>query len=382
MSSEDARYLNIEARQRPLLPSLASLYDFTVSEGESVNADIVLRSPAISLYCLDDATQRAIFVELPPEADLTTAPFVYQMQYDQALRLIALPYDTFRQLAQTLSQVQNLILIFSVPRSGTTLMSHILNQVNTVTSLSEPDAASQFRRMRPADGSRDAELIDLLDCTVRMLFKPNGSQRPATCAIKFRSEAADVMDLYHAAFPKARNIFLYRDAVGVVASFYRLYRTAQIPEVLPIDDYLASFGQFSPDNFRELLYSLFPGITEISAIQQLTLTWVAAVEPYLHQQQNGIPALAVRYADLNGKRAQTLKAIFEHCGLPVDQVEQALVAFEQDSQAGTMLARERPTEGNAFRLTDEQIAEIKAILRRHPVINTPDFIVPGTLRVE
>ncbi|HVU12970.1 MAG TPA: hypothetical protein VHD90_16945, partial [Phototrophicaceae bacterium] len=206
------RYLTIEARQRPFLPSLAALSDFTVTDGEEVDAKVVLSSPNISLYCLDDASQQAIFTELPPAVDLTVAPFVYQMQFDQAKRLIAMPYATFRELAQTLPKVPQLILIFSVPRSGTTLMSNILNQVDSVVSLSEPDAASQFFQMRPDDGSRDAELIDLIDCTVRMLFKPNGSITPTTYCIKFRAEATPSMDLFQAAFPQAKNLFLYREA--------------------------------------------------------------------------------------------------------------------------------------------------------------------------
>jgi hypothetical protein len=376
-----AQSLHIEARQRPMIPSLASLNDFTVREGEWVNAGIVLGSPNISLYCFDDATQRAIFVELPPDVDLASAPFVYQMQYDQALRLIAMPYDTFCELAHTLPEVPQLILIFSIARSGTTLMSHVLNQLDSVVSFSEPDAASQFVKMRSADGSRDAELIELLDCTMRMLFKSGGSKTPTNYAVKFRAETIEALDLYHAAFPQAKKLFLYRDAIGVIASFYRLFKQAELPDTMPVDDYIALFGQMMHPDFWQKLSYLVPGITEISMIQQFTLPWILSIEYYLEQYARGIPMLAVRYADLNGRREQTLAAIFEYCSLPVDQVSQALGAFERDSQAGTMLAREKPTEGNAFRLTDEQIGEIQTILARHPIVNVPDFMLPGTLRL-
>ena len=149
----------------------------------------------------------------------------------------------------------------------------------------------------------------------------------------------------------------------------------------PIDEYLAFIEALGGWDFRPMLQYLDPGITEITVIQQLTLVWINYVEQYLHQQVHDIPTLVVRYADLNRKREQTLTAIFKFCGLPVDQVTQALAAFETDSQAGTMLAREKPTEGNAFRLSDAQIEEIRTILRRHPVINTPDFILPGTLQL-
>jgi hypothetical protein len=376
-----AQSLPIEARQRPMIPSLASLNDFTVSEGEWFDAGIVLSSPNISLYCLDDATRRAIFVELPPDVNLASAPFVYQMQYDQAQRLIAMPYDTFRELAHTLPEVRQLILIFSVPRSGTTLMSHVLNQVESVVSLSEPDVASQFFQMRVLDGSRDAELSELLACTVRLLFKPGGSKTPTTCAIKFRSETTAAMDLYHMTFPQAKLIFLYRDAIGVMASFYRLFQTAGLPETFTVDEYNALFGALARYDFTQMAQDLLPGVTDLSHIQQLALNWLLSTQRYLEQSAHQFPVLAVRYADLNGRREQTLAAIFAYCGLPVDQVSQTLGAFAGDSQAGTMLAREKPTEGNAIRFTDAQISEIKGILSRHPVINVPDFMLPGTLRV-
>src|SRR5687768_7975825 len=103
-----ARYLNIEAHNRQDLGLIASLKDFTVSEGEPIAADIVLKNSNVSLYCFDDAAKEAIFVELPPDVNLVTVPFVYLAQYEQAQRLIAVPYDEFRALAQTLPPVEHL----------------------------------------------------------------------------------------------------------------------------------------------------------------------------------------------------------------------------------------------------------------------------------
>src|SRR5205085_9625006 len=103
--------LAIEAKHRQTPGYLASLADFSLSPGAEVTADIVLKQPNLSLYCLDDAQKEAIFVELRPDVDLATAPFVYQTQYEQAERIIAVPYETFRQLASALPEVQHLIVI-------------------------------------------------------------------------------------------------------------------------------------------------------------------------------------------------------------------------------------------------------------------------------
>jgi hypothetical protein len=139
----------------------------------------------------------------------------------------------FRQLAHQLPEVKHLIMSYMTGRSGSTLLSHLFNELDTVLSFSEPDVATQFVRLRSDDLSRDGELQDLLDCTVRFLFKPTATKTPTTYALKLKNEGTQLMDLYHAAFPQARNLFLYRDAIGFVHSFYRLFKRWQVPEVLP-----------------------------------------------------------------------------------------------------------------------------------------------------
>jgi len=66
---------------------------------------------------------------------------------------------------------------------------------------------------------------------------------------------------------------------------------------------------------------------------------------------------------------------------PVSNVRQALGAFEWDAHARTPLTRADPERGNTLRLSDQQVADIHEVLQRHPIINTPDFVLPGTLSV-
>jgi hypothetical protein len=169
-----ARVLTIKERHLQTPRHLASLADFSYTEGEEIDPQVVLENPDLSLYCFDDATRQAIFVELPPSVDLTKAAFVYLTQGEQAERLIAVSYDTFMQLAAELSEVENLICTCGTGRSGSTLLSHVFNELDTVVSLSEPDVATQFALLRDADRSREEELSKLLDSTVRFLFKSNG----------------------------------------------------------------------------------------------------------------------------------------------------------------------------------------------------------------
>jgi hypothetical protein len=376
------RYLNIEAHNRQDLGLIASLKDFIVSEGEPVAADIILKNPYTSLYCFDDEHKRAIFVELPPDVNIATVPFVYLAQYEQAQRLIAVPYNEFRALAQTLPPVEHLIMTYISGRSGSTLLHHIFNEVDSVMSLSEPDVIPQFVHLRGDDYSRDAELRELFDYTVRILFKPNPYKTPKTYILKYRIEAICAMDLFYAALPHTKNLYLYREAEGFVRSFYRVFKDIPEMERTAIADYVELFKvMYGYDITAQTVY-LDPDSTHLSTVQMLTLWWLVGMDWYLQQVARDIPLLAVRYADLNAHREQVLQAIFDYCGLPVEQVSKALVAFNRDSQEGSFLARENPKEGNKLQLTEDEQHQMNRILARHPVIKVSDFIAQNTLKIQ
>lgn len=65
-------------------------------------AEWLVQNPHISPYCLDPDASQAIFVEVAPEINLATAPFVYHAQYEGAQRLFAMPYPQLFELAEKL----------------------------------------------------------------------------------------------------------------------------------------------------------------------------------------------------------------------------------------------------------------------------------------
>jgi len=376
-----AHYLTIEGKHRQMTGFHASLADFSVMSAEEVNADVVRTHPNISLYCLDDAAKQAIFVELPPDINLAAAPFVYQTQYEQAQRLITVPYDIFREVASQLPEVKHLIMIYMTGRSGSTLLSNLFNELDTVLSLSEPDVATHFVSMRNTDGSRDTELSVLLESTVRFLFKPTAFKTPSALVLKLRNEGTQLMDLFQATFPEAKNLFLYRDAVGFVQSFYRIMTRGQSPGPIPLSEFIAVFRQISNYDITHLTTYLDEGTTAISTLQFLTMWWLAVMEWYLTQQERGIPALAVRYDDLNSQRERVVTEVFKYCNLPTVRMQETLGVFAHDAQAGTELARENPKKGNQLKLSNGQLDELIRIVKHHPIIKDPYFVVPGTLHV-
>ena len=126
------------------------------------------RAPAAesTLYCLDFENRQAVFVETPPEYNLSRAPFLYQAQYELASRLVQIPFETLHRLAaEVVIDPTRLILIYSVGRCGSTLVSHAFNALEGVESISEPDVFTQMLGqwgVNDLDGAVMSELLQEL----------------------------------------------------------------------------------------------------------------------------------------------------------------------------------------------------------------------------
>lgn len=141
----NANALDITARKRQNPLGVADPSDFEFSEGPVIDPQLVVTNPLISLYCLDHTNRRALFVETKPGVDLSQAPFFYQAQYENTVNLLGVPYETLHDLASNISLDSNcLIFVYSVGRSGSTLLGSALNAIDGIVGISEPDVFTQL----------------------------------------------------------------------------------------------------------------------------------------------------------------------------------------------------------------------------------------------
>jgi hypothetical protein len=405
-----AELLEIVARNRPSPIGLVEPGDFHVSPAGEADPSVVLR-PEVTLYCLDDARRRAMFVECEPGVDLAAAPFYYQAQFEHARRLVALPYDALHRVATNLEDPgDRLVLLYSTGRCGSTLLSRALGQVPGVASLSEPDVPTQLVGLRPTDGSRDGEIQSLAADCVKLLCKPAaaGGAAGQRWAIKPRSMGIELADLLHRAFPRARALFLYRGAEAVVASSLRAFTDApaapdaKTPEGQELISRYLSWVRGGPvhvlaraaaggvhaavtrGDFRVLgrlaRAAVRLGREEPTKEEMFAVLWVSVVARYVELHRRGVIPVAFRYETLLERPREMMRAVFAHACLPP---EAAAVACEavmgRDAQEGSPLARDKarrhdPPDGSARRVRDTAWT-LTAMDRR---IGRPDFIAPGT----
>jgi hypothetical protein len=237
-----AQLLQIEDKVKMSELGHARLNQFRYRPDSVVDARIILERPEISLYCLEDDQRQAVFVETPAGVDISDKPYFFLTQYQNAQRLLTVNYDVLHGLAEKMGdRFKTLIPMYSVGRTGGTLVSRAMNRLGTVLSLDEPDVHNDIVIIRPEDGSRDAELTRLVQSCTRLLFKPI---RPGadTLFLKFRPFSIEIGDLIHKAFPTAKAMFIYRNAESWARSVNRsiesLVETAGDQQGDPTVDFL------------------------------------------------------------------------------------------------------------------------------------------------
>ncbi len=365
-----ATSLTIVERAAPfdLFPSVPQ--NFVLREGESLPPEIVIDNPNISLYCLDDEHQRALFAELPPGIDLSQVPFFYEIQYLRAQRLIAVSYDSLHQLADDLPDPR-LILVYSIGRCGSTLISRALNEVEGVVSYSEPDLYTQIAVMRFADPSRDDHYTRLLTSCTRILCRGED-----TFALKFRANVSHIADLLYRAFPDAKSLFLYRHAETWAQSVMSAFGPAA-PNLMPNPYFVQFMGSHAP---LMIPFMEQHGRATTDA-ENMGLFWLSILAKMRTFHDQGMPYLALRYEQIKSQPRVVLAALFDYCGLDAAEVDHAYAAFAKDLQEGTFVSQANRQFNAAPVLGEADYAQLRAVLSEHPVIQQPDYVLPGTLEV-
>ena len=372
----NATSFEIIKRQRTNPVNFVDIKDFELRENGQIDAVEILTNERINLYALDFKGGQAVFVETSSPDELSQAPFYYQAQYENAVRVVTLPFETMIQLAQSVTvDDSKLVFIHSTGRSGSTLASQLFAKIPGVINMSEPDTLTLLviaRFMRPEQKDM---LKMLLDASIRMLCKT-----PAQNAwvIKGRSWVIELGDWLYALYPHARNLYLYREAESWVKSFL----TAFMDEI-----------ERTPEEHRQLeietrgwMKLLTPSIARydpgqhLSGTGLLTLMWLDNMERYTELHQAGIDMLAIPYSNWKLDPRRTALSMLEYCGCHPDDMAVIETTLTKDSQAGSAISQDSvKKKANPSQFFDP--AEMNHHLQNHPYIHTMDHEVPNTLKL-
>ena len=371
-----ATNFEIIAKRRPDPVSLVDVKDFELRENGQIDAQEILTNDHITLYAFDLENGQAMFVEAASPAELSQAPFYYQAQYESTVRVITISFETMIQLAQSVTLDDGrLIFIHSMGRCGSTLAGKILAQVSGVTNISEPDTLTQLVAARFMQPDQQGMLKMLLDATIRLLCK---TPVQTAWVIKGRSWVIELADWLHELYPRAKNLYLYREAESWVKSNLGAF-------VNDMERTPEEMRQFEIEG-RGWMKLFVPSIARYDANQHLSLTgltslmWLDNMERYMELHQAGINMLAIPYTSWKLDPRRTALAMLDYCGGCPDDLTAIEETLMKDSQAGSAVAQDaikkKSTNSWAF-----DPAEMNQHLQNHAYIKTPDFEVANTLKV-
>ena len=363
-----AHVLIIDSKVKANPFDIVSPDDFQFHLGQIIDPQLILTQTDFSLYCLDHAHQLALFVETPPEVDLLREPFYFIAQYENAKRLIAVPYATLHALAQqVVLDQQRVILLYSTVRCGSTLFSHILNLNPNVVSFSEPDVFSQLVMLRTARQSTGPETASLVWDAIMLMSASAQQQGFEYFAFKFRSYVLSVSDLLYQTLPEAKVIFMYRNALTWAYSFSRAFGASTDEELEK---------RLEQSSFRYMIPSVDEYLkthSTISWVEYLAHMWVSTMQDSGWLQQQGADLATARFEDLKATPHEVIHALLTHCEIPLPAPNQLAEVLARDSQAGTAGAQDR--QDVARLLTDADLAELDTIIRNLDPRLAPDSIL-------
>jgi hypothetical protein len=373
-----AQVFDVISREKSLPFDIAAVDDFELAERGCADAQTILENANIMLYCLDPQNQQAVFVETPEAADILAAPFYYISQFENAARVLKISYETLERLAdQVVFDDKRMILIYSMGRCGTTVTSSAFSQAEDVVSLSEPDIFTQLVQMRDFSTTIEPEISKLVRSCMLLTCKDQGNGHQPFYVIKFRSFVLDIADLIYAHFPQAKSLFLYRHVDPWGISFARAFGGSTAPS----QEQLIGFWMWSKMMVNKLDRYNLVSLEEINPGLLISLMWLNNMEHCLERLDAGQKILPVRYEDLKANPELVLGKIFEYCGVHVTDTNKLQDVLNKDSQAETQISRDQLKQVE-WSLDPDDIAIIHSLIAEQPVINTPDYQIPGTLKLK
>lgn len=370
----EATTYEIVGRWREKQFAIAYIEDFELREQGRISAKEIVVNPHVTLYSLDLENRLAVFVETPPTVDLYAAPFFFVAQFEQAVRVLTIPFETMIELAKSVElDDKRLVFVHSTGRAGSTLASKIFDRVEGVVSISEPDALMLMLIARFSNPGNETEHLPLLDAVIRLLCKATAEK---AWIIKVRSYVIELADWLHRLYPQARNLFLYRNAEKYLLSAMRTIiriegktaeeiREAEIRRRADMGIVIPLVNSYDPDK-------------HLTSAGILALMWLSVMERVARLHEQGVEMRAIRYASWQSAPLETAVAMLEYCNCVPNDLAGVEAALAADSQAGTTYAW-GTVAGRKESLEPADLAELNYHLAQHPFINSADYEAPNTL---
>jgi len=256
------------------------------------------------------------------------------------------------------------------------LLSKAFSQLDSCTSYSEPDYFTQIAFWRTVNDSRDDLWRVLLAACMNFVFRDAHPAHPSRAVVKFRSICTNLVDLFLEEFPQGKHLFLYRNCDTWAASFISLIGRRNPLKPLSRQEAMDDW-HFHTGRCIDQVSFPFDRLPEpLSWVQYFSVAWLAHLEDVGNiMKSHPGQLLPLTYEELATQSEDCLRRVYAHCDLPLHHLADSLKAFDQDSQAGTRLARVDSEVGINRQLIESDRLQMQSILDLHPLINDSSYTI-------
>ncbi len=352
----------------------------------------------VSLYKLTPT--HLIFVQCPGKPavwDVKAFPFSRIGQHKRAKRVIVIPRKSIVRLLEETgyadSYKENLVFLGMTLRCGSTLLCQIFQETQRCATYSEPGIAHDlhaFGNQLESTNDESEDTKKYIKYSFMLLCKPVKGRNVVAHVLKFQPTCTSFIQYLQVLFPDSCALFGYRDVRSSFRSYLKIVLSLPITVITVIlslvsykayYNFLISNGHRPPGK-QGYYASLQKLMTQADSL--IFLEFCLPVADYLKAREQGCPIAGVRYEDLVAEPEATLGKVFQHCGIPLELVANALPAMERDSQKGSPFDQQRLAKyKNAHvphELSEKHQQDLEMLCQ---AINVPNLLInevlPGTL---
>jgi hypothetical protein len=338
--------------------------------GVQVSPELLLNERGWILFELDFARKKAVFLDIGAADEIIESPFFHLAAPRVARRIALTDFDVFLTLAQQIRAKHQIVQFYNMGHCGSTLLHNVVNESGEAWDISEPKFCFSIAMGRKAL-PRPLMVQLAKACLDFLALYPRANERK-TLFVKHISQSTQIFDLWHAASPAAKNIFMYRDAVAWCNSLHGFVQRMGFSGPMSMDVRRFSWMMTSGGEPESYLEGLIDFNAEPFPFWELAACgWALHIQQFLAARKSRMEIHALRYNELVHDRESEMRAVFNYCGLDHAMLSKGLKAFDHDSHEGEKTSHDKPVE----KLTEAAKTRVIEVLRHPRLAIDPNLIL-------
>ena len=267
--------------------------------------------------------------------NINNNPFMVNAQWAHAEELILMPINEFNVIGDQMGDPKSqLAFLYSIGRTGSTIIGQILNKAPNVQVFAEPWSLMQIHSLHQRGVITQGQKVTLLQSAIRIICSK--FHDVPLCVLKLSAFDCGSMEDFAKLFPKAINMFSCRTPSPCIKSFWAV--------LLAFNKTMHSQRKFCYFNYIPFPKSPSEKIKQHMKFMEFTneawkfwgeqgaLLYVLSVWHY--KQNKSTISHVIHFEELIDNPQQAMGEIFDILDIPREYLGQCLTAMNRNSQEG------------------------------------------------